>query len=295
MRLVIWDTLERRPVALVQELAAAREVDFTWTTDAAAFRAAATAGGHALALVLLRGEPTPEQQQLLREVAAVTPLVASSANPSAAALRSVLALGVVDLFAEPIAPHRLVVALEARLHGHATPTTARVLHPIDPVACHLSVFGRATEGAAHWLAVSRSTFELSTSAELHVGDVFEVTGAPPGLRTDHGVFGRVLRVDLSPGAPSRLRCEAIPVSDQAALSVAPGTSLSGSHAPTGDLRPAARGERLRFDPLILGGLVALLLAAAGLSWWAVARQDTAPHSSAASTREVLDGIQRAFE
>jgi hypothetical protein len=156
--------------------------------------------------------------------------------------------------------------------------------------CTLSVFGDPeTSLPARWFAVAPGAFEVSTTGVVEVGALVEVLGVPPSVRSSAGLFGRVVRVDTLPGLPSRLRCEALPQGDHPPLSL---DSQSGSEPREVKLPPPAP---LRFDPAILAGLVAVLLVAAGLAWMALAREAPAPTQDAATTREVLDGIQRAFE
>ncbi len=290
-RLVIWDALDRRPTALLQELAGSREVDFTWTRDASLFEVAAGSGEHAVALVLVRGVPTEAQAAVIHRVAAQLFTVALVPNVATESLRALLRLGVREVYAEPITPHRLFTALGARARGVWVPSPASaVLHPVDPVVCTLSVFGAPeTSLPARWFAVAPGAFEVSTTGVVEVGALVEVLGAPPSVRSSAGLFGRVVRVDTLPGLPSRLRCEALPQGDHPPLSL---DSQSGSEPREVKLPPPAP---LRFDPAILAGLVAVLLVAAGLAWMALAREAPAPTQDAATTREVLDGIQRAFE
>jgi hypothetical protein len=290
-RLVIWDALDRRPTALLQELAGSREVDFTWTRDASLFEVAAGSGEHAVALVLVRGVPTEAQAAVIHRVAAQLFTVALVPNVATESLRALLRLGVREVYAEPITPHRLFTALGARARGVWVPSPASaVLHPVDPVVCTLSVFGDPeTSLPARWFAVAPGAFEVSTTGVVEVGALVEVLSAPPSVRSSAGLFGRVVRVDTLPGLPSRLRCEALPQGDHPPLSL---DSQSGSEPREVKLPPPAP---LRFDPAILAGLVAVLLVAAGLAWMALAREAPAPTQDAATTREVLDGIQRAFE
>jgi hypothetical protein len=187
----------------------------------------------------------------------------------------------------------VVAALDARQRGHWSAGAATaVMHAVEPVVCTLRVFGASERLTARWSGIAPGAFELSSSEHLPEGALIEVDGVPPTLRCEGGVFGRVAFVDAPPGVPARIRCEALPVSDRAPLSL---DSRAGNTPQPISRAARTRPATLQLEPTALMGMVVVLLVMAGLGWMAVRQSAPAAGGAPASTRAVLDGIRHAFE
>jgi len=151
-RLLVFCAHDRRPHALVEELDAADELDFTWTTDLGVLDATLAQGSHALCLLLLRGEPSPELAAVLdraREAGQLRGAVSIHSVPSPSGLRAMLKLGVREAFLEPVTPRRVVQALKLRLRELPGPVVATgAFQERDPIPCELCTYGRVVRLSA---------------------------------------------------------------------------------------------------------------------------------------------------
>lgn len=321
-RLVILDVRPdapwHRPTALLHEIAATPDLDFAFTSDPETFETLASIGGPIVALAIVHGPLDHAAADVLTSVSERAPTAILAHSPTQETLRALLDLGVSEVFADPIAPRRLLTTLLGLLRGgrgdphhgvallgHPGWLSTTAMHAVEPVSCTVRVRG-GPDLAGHWVAVAGGAFEVSVSRMVEEGDLVEVIGAPGIITSSAGVFGRVVHVDSSPGSLVRLWCEALPVSDHPPLwVVSPRADSSASRSSPSrasgakssrssqsqTLRPA---EVVRFDPAVLGGLVVVLLVLALLGWMALIKESPAAQQPA-TTREVLDGIERAFE
>lgn len=152
-------------------------------------------------------------------------------------------------------------------------------------------------------AVGSGGFELTSALRVCEHGLVEVSGETLLDRGSIALFGRVLDMRADSHQVARLRCEALPVTDDPSLSpLRAGRNLQATTTPLGFSRSArsaptavpAPAEPAFSAPIAVGGALLLALMA-GLGYAAGRREPPVAQGKPASTEAVLQGIREALD
>ncbi len=162
-----------------------------------------------------------------------------------------------------------------------------VLYPSRDAA-----FSRCTLSMpARLRAVGANGFDVACARGIAVDSVVELTGVPLGARENLGFYGRVDDQELIAGSDQhRLRCEAIPITDEPSYGLGRATrSIPITAASTGSMTTEGWGR----SAWLIFGVIALFLAGLALASWLRPKPEVPEETM--GMEALFQGLRQAFD